>query len=67
LPGASHKLFQRLGIGDGAFPKCANKRQKAPCRGKFHGGNRSANEKPFAEYYSTRHRSAEFALLLVLE
>ena len=30
ISGASHKLFLRLGIGDGAFPKSAKMRQIAP-------------------------------------
>jgi hypothetical protein len=30
ISGDSHKLFLSLGIGDGAFPKSAKKRQKAP-------------------------------------
>jgi hypothetical protein len=33
-----YKLFVRLGIGDGAFPKSAKMRQKAPFGGEIHGG-----------------------------
>jgi hypothetical protein len=43
ISGASHKLFLRLVIGDGAFPKSAKMRQKAPLRsGAIHGGWSSA-------------------------
>ena len=44
ISGASHKLFLRLGIGDGAFPKSAKMRQKAPFDGAFHRVESAANE-----------------------
>jgi hypothetical protein len=48
-----YKHFLRMGIGDEAFPESGNKRQKAPFRGAILWGNRSANEKPFAERKAT--------------
>jgi hypothetical protein len=41
-PEDRYKLFLRLGIGDGAFPKSAKMRQKAPFGGAIHDGRRSA-------------------------
>jgi hypothetical protein len=44
ISGASHKLFLRLGIGDGAFPKSAKMRQKAPFDGAIHRVENATNE-----------------------
>jgi hypothetical protein len=44
ISGASHKLVLRLGLGDGAFPKRANMRQKAPFDGAIHRVEDATNE-----------------------
>jgi hypothetical protein len=44
ISGASHKLFLRLGIGDGAFPESAKMRQKAPFDRAIHRVENATNE-----------------------